>query len=1065
MKFVPTLATALGFASALLTASLFAQNSIYAEQGKLIRASESVATLGPDLFGDQANLYMGALAFQQTDVSLPGNNALPVRVGRTFKAHRGILNGQMVGSQLGMFEDWDLDIPHLHGIFHSPNTTSSGWQTLSGTAPFGPTNSRCTEFGPPLDVIDANGAGWSATEYWNGTFLSVPGSGDQEIMVRTAQNSLSPTNAAYPLVTKSNWAFRCIPLAVGTGEGFLAVAPDGTEYKFDTLVFRKHPSITKSSAAPAAAANPQNVPSAFVATAAAVNTYILTRNEVWITPSTVTDRFGNSVTYAYDAIDPWKVKSITSSDGRALTFAYSLDPAALRRVTSVTDGTRTWSYGYSGALDLSTLSTVTLPDNSNWGFKLGALKQSAVVHTIRPACNQPGVLNVTPLIANMTHPSGASGSFTVTPTPHGRSLVDLQCIGGSLGGTDGSYAYHNIYFDTYSLTNKTISGPGLPSMTWTYAWGPANASFTSGYLNIPASACVAASNCPITKTVTVTDPRGDMTRYTFGNQYFVNEGQLLQVDSGWNGASALRTTKMRYRAPLSLIGPAAPYPPQAGLSQQPRGDGEMASTYAPEDQRIITQQAVDFKWEAAAGAAGFDFFARPISVTRSSALGSRTEKTTYEDNTAKWVLGQVKSMTETNTNKVMVENGYNATTANLETVKHFGRTEQMMAWNADGTLLTRTDGQGQTTTFNNYKRGLAQSATYADAKSESAVVNNIGNIDSVTDPLGNITSYDYDAMGRLRLITRPTGDTAAWNTTTLTFQAVAGDEYGIASGHWRQTVTTGNATTIQYFDGLWRPLLTRTYDAASEATTARMVRRDFEFTGRATFESYPQRSIASVTSAVVGTTSSYDALGRLQQKQASSELGTLTTSYDYLGDFQKRMTDARRNLTTTSYQAFDEPSEGAPTSISAPEGVTVAILRDVFGKAKSITRSGPGASATRSYVYDDFERLCKTIEPEVGATIQDYDGANNVSWRAIAATLTSPACDRSSVTATSKTSFIYDPRNRLLTSTFGDGSPSIVRTYHGDGLPDTITSADSTWTYSYNKRRLLTKEKVVIGVP
>jgi hypothetical protein len=59
-------------------------------------------------------------------------------------------------------------------------------------------------------------------------------------------------------------------------------------------------------------------------------------------------------------------------------------------------------------------------------------------------------------------------------------------------------------------------------------------------------------------------------------------------------------------------------------------------------------------------------------------------------------------------------------------------------------------------------------------------------------------------------------------------------------------------------------------------------------------------------------------------------------------------------------------------------GVSVDIVRDIFGKPLSITRSGNGKSLTRTYVYDANERLCKTIEPETGATVQSYDAASNV---------------------------------------------------------------------------------------
>ena len=66
---------------ATLAAPAHAQ-SIYSEQDKLIRADRTVGTLGADLFGDKVNFYNGTLEFTQTDVSIPGNNALPVSVGR-----------------------------------------------------------------------------------------------------------------------------------------------------------------------------------------------------------------------------------------------------------------------------------------------------------------------------------------------------------------------------------------------------------------------------------------------------------------------------------------------------------------------------------------------------------------------------------------------------------------------------------------------------------------------------------------------------------------------------------------------------------------------------------------------------------------------------------------------------------------------------------------------------------------------------------------------------------------------------------------------------------------------
>ncbi len=90
------------------TGNALAQNtSPYTEHGKLMRAPEAISALGADLFGDQVNLYSGTTEFVQTDVSLPGNFNIPVRVGRRFVGGRDGKGG-------GLFEDWDLDVPHSH---------------------------------------------------------------------------------------------------------------------------------------------------------------------------------------------------------------------------------------------------------------------------------------------------------------------------------------------------------------------------------------------------------------------------------------------------------------------------------------------------------------------------------------------------------------------------------------------------------------------------------------------------------------------------------------------------------------------------------------------------------------------------------------------------------------------------------------------------------------------------------------------------------------------------------------------------------------------------------------
>jgi hypothetical protein len=149
-----------------------ANPSILTEQGKLIRAPEALATLGTDLFGDKVNLYNGTLEFIQTDVSLPGNNSLPVSIGRRTSIGSSGDRGN------GLFRNWDLDIPRIYGTF----AARYGWQRfdLNGK----PSTLRCTNFGAPPAIYKSGSTTnqFRSTEYWHGNMLYVPGQGEQEIL-------------------------------------------------------------------------------------------------------------------------------------------------------------------------------------------------------------------------------------------------------------------------------------------------------------------------------------------------------------------------------------------------------------------------------------------------------------------------------------------------------------------------------------------------------------------------------------------------------------------------------------------------------------------------------------------------------------------------------------------------------------------------------------------------------------------------------------------------------------------------------------------------------------------
>jgi len=403
-------------------------------------------------------------------------------------------------------------------------------------------------------------------------------------------------------------------------------------------------------------------------------------------------------------------------------------------------------------------------------------------------------------------------------------------------------------------------------------------------------------------------------------------------------------------------------------------------------------------------------------------------------------------------------------------VKSFGKLTQTLTYNADGTLATVKDANNNVTTFGSWKRGIPQTIKYADSTGQSAAVNDHGWIDSVTDEGGATTNYGYDAMGRLSLIQYPINDTVNWLNTTSVFEPVAMAEHGIPAGHWRQTVSTGNARKVTYFDALWRPLLTHEYDSSNTAGTLRASSTEYDSQGRVRFQSYPSSELVP---AATGTWSFYDALGRVTQVKQDSELGQqLTTTTEYLPGFKTRVTNPRGQQTLTIYQAFDQPTYDYPTGIDHPEGASTEIHRNVFGNVTALRRRNATASEQvwRYYTYDISQQLCKTLEPETGATVYDYDPAGNLAWSAagVANLGDAAACNRPEAWASGRVvSRTYDARNRLKTLAFPDGRGNQSWTYWPTGTVKSIVTdndgpgvATVTNQYTYNKRGLLTGESI-----
>jgi|GEM_PF-2252665 len=927
------------------------------EYGRLIRARRDVGPLDSGLLGESVDYYTGETDFVATDVDLPGNNALRVAFGRRYHVtnHAG-------GAVLGAFGDWDLDLPHVEGVV----AKGVGW-----TVPVQQVDARCTYFGapPPATVTTPISGGGNVTtsipakEYNLGFTAFIPGYGRHELLLR--ESGTPAPSGPHPVTTKDLWAVSCVernntPVPGAPDEGFAITTPDGITYTFRQGWVRPYSSLTR----------PADTSTTGVAAT-------VERQLIWLLPTKIEDRFGNTViyTYEYDGIAGIALKSIEASDGRRLTVTYTGGV-----VRSVTDGRRTWNYGYDTAGRV--LKQVTWPDGvGSWSIEFGNLNAAQWTYASQTCNSLPSPSPSGSVSGTIRHPSGASGTFTFTPTRHGRSGAPNTCLSNT-----ANVAFAPVeppVYDVLSLTKKQIIGPHVSTQTWTLSY-----------------AGCSSSSCSST-TTTVTDPRNYTTIYTFGSQYGTNgsgnEGMLLRKQSG----SGQLDEKYDYHSASGN-----PYPAIIGTPAQVRGDVSELSSLRPVQKRTLTVDGTTYTRTLS----DLDSYGFSRTITRAGSK-TKTEVLTYSHNTNDWVLGTVISVvSDSRTEFELTLNSHSQPTQ----IKRFGHTDQNLDYYTDGPVRWVRDGEGNTTSFSSYKLGIPRSISYADGSSESAVVSDLGLITSHTNPAGLTTGYDYNTLGWVKTITPPGG----YNPTNITWTT--------SSSGWTRKEVTGGATTTDEYDAFLHAI--KTTDS-----TGRRIDREYDADGRLTFVSYP--------SSTFGITTHYDAIGRLYS-EVDDQGRSITYSW---GANSLSVTDRNGNSTNFTYLTYDEPSTAWVTAIHRPDIGWTNIVRDTWGKPKSVNRG----STWRTYDYYGNQLLKSVTEPETGVTTFTYDDAGNVTTVNYAGAATETRT--------------YDKRNRLKTISYSDGSPSVTWNWRGDGQPDDASRGSVKRDYIYDTGGLLKGETITIN--
>ncbi|TAE78906.1 MAG: RHS repeat protein, partial [Verrucomicrobia bacterium] len=324
----------------------------------------------------------------------------------------------------------------------------------------------------------------------------------------------------------------------------------------------------------------------------------------------------------------------------------------------------------------------------------------------------------------------------------------------------------------------------------------------------------------------------------------------------------------------------------------------------------------------------------------------------------------------------------------------------------DTTIGSPTAGLRLSTT-----RGLASATSTTGGETESFTWTGANEpygvparlLESATDERGRVTSYRYDAQGRLIQTTYPDNS----------FTQVNYDFFG-------NKVTEFNGTSVQYwtYDTFRRPLThtdpnggVTSYDYGLNGSsctcygagaptlitspTGRKTRRLYDKNGRVT-----QETRAFGTASAATTLTTYDALGRTTSTTDPDGIVTSYT-YDSVGNRTSSSTQLTGNsaLTTSStYTPFGETltttahgnrttsitydAAGRTLTNTDPLGLINAVTYDAAGRTATQTRGhGTALAATTSYTYDLLDRVISVTHPGGATTSQTYHPGGAIHTR------------------------------------------------------------------------------------
>jgi RHS repeat-associated protein len=408
-------------------------------------------------------------------------------------------------------------------------------------------------------------------------------------------------------------------------------------------------------------------------------------------------------------------------------------------------------------------------------------------------------------------------------------------------------------------------------------------------------------------------------------------------------------------------------------------------------------------------------------------------------------LGRLEAVTDQAGNRTRYE--YDARGDLVAVIDALGN-RTSYAYDALHNRISDVDPLGNTTGYG-YDRARRQtSKTLPLAQTETRSYDLAGNLITVRDFNGQMTTLEYDSMNRLLRRTLP-GEIQEYTYTAAGEMATISDAHGITSFAYDLrdrpvVVRQPDATELRYaYDDKGNRTAVTTpagtvaygYDGASRLMTvedpsANRTSYEYDQSGNLTGVRLPN----GITEARV-----YDRLNRLTDLVYSSSGGTLL-SYTYtLGATGKRerVVESTGRQIDYAYDALLRIVEEQTTSADR-----IAYTYDAAGNRLAMTDQG----GTTTYTYDANHRLTSA-----GATSFSYDSNGNLVSQTTGAGTTTYGTDalnrltRATAPGGATTTYGYDALgNRVSRADNGGATNFLVDPFDPSGLPQVLRETDGS---------------------